>query len=114
MNNTVIEIMFSIGGSFMILMLGIIGFFLRRIINNIENVNTNLSGLDLGVKVLNVELKNNTRDVVELKAEFNASTKTMVRRMDKQAEKIQENRDYIIDVKAEQRNCPAKNILKTG
>ena len=104
----VLEIGLSIAGFVLISLFSIIGFLLKRILADFTGLKKSLESLTIGMNSIQGDLNNNTKDVAEIKTALHSLDKDITRRLDKQADAIQWNRDKIIELKSNQENCTAR------
>jgi len=109
--NEIMAIIITIIGSVLTLLIGIVGFFLRKLLNDFSSLKKGVESLTIGMNSVQSDLNNNTKEVSEIKTSLKSLEKDITRRLDKQAEKIEWNRDNIIKLQSGQENCPARNKI---
>lgn len=95
------EIILTVGGTILLLLLSIIGFFLRQLYSSIKEMNKSLTGLHVEVKLLKQKFTTNGKDLIKLEL-----------RIDQNDAKIDKTEKDIIKLKSAQENCPARSEHK--
>ena len=104
-----VEIIITVVGSLLMLLITIIGFFLKKLLSDFGSIKKSVEMLNIGMNSIQSDLNNNTKEVSEVKTYLVGMEKHINRRLEKQFEGIQWNRDNIIKLQASQTNCPARN-----
>jgi len=106
------NIILSIAGSLIVLLLGIIGYFLRKTDQKIDTLNKQMGEFAVDLGTINEKLISTTKDITDIKSNFLSLESNVDKKIHEQFKYVIENRERIVKLEVIQQNCPALNQIK--
>ncbi len=108
------EIILSVIGGLISLLLAIIGSYVRKADRKIDTLNNQMGDFAIGQSTLNERLISTTKEISDIKSNFSILENNLEKKINDQFKYVIENRERIVKLEVMHDNCPALAQFKKG